>query len=112
MIIYILVRQDLKMSKGKIASQCGHAVQDLILDCNKKTLRRYINQDSPKIILKVNNLNELDFIKNECDFKKIKYMEIIDMGKTQVNPDTLTVIGIGPLDKSIVPKCIKDLKLL
>ena len=116
MIIYIIVRSDLNMSKGKIASQCCHAVQELILSCHggkgKKTLRKYIDSGSSKIILKVNGLNELNFIKEECNYKNIKYQTIIDIGKTEVLPDTMTVLGIGPIDKSIVPKCIRGLSLL
>ena len=53
-VIYLLVRQDLKMSKGKIVAQCCHAVQDLILAC--EVIEQYIVGEHPKIALKIKDL--------------------------------------------------------
>jgi peptidyl-tRNA hydrolase len=58
----IVVRKDLRMGVGKIAAQVGHAAV-LGVDESKKFdnvwVRRWLNEGQPKIVVKVNSLEEL-----------------------------------------------------
>ena len=111
-VIYIIVRKDLKMSKGKISAQCGHAVQDLVLNSPKNILKEYINNGNPKVILGASNLEELLSYQDECQDEKIPHVLIVDEGRTQIPENTPTVLGIGPVKKMDVNWIVKHLKLL
>lgn len=112
-VMYLIVRTDLKMSKGKIAAQCGHAVQKLILgQVSSNLLNNYINSVHPKICLKINTEQDMDEIALYCKNNNIYHSIVIDVGRTQVPPNSKTVLGVGPILRSEVPDIIKNLKLL
>ena len=110
-IIYLIVRKDLKMSKGKIGAQCGHAVENLIIRAPKSTLIKYHQSHHTKICLESKLADILD-IENWCHEQKIPCHLVIDAGRTQLKPNTPTVLGIGPVEKKLVKNITQDLKLL
>ena len=111
--MYLIVRTDLKMGKGKIAAQCCHAVQYLTMNnINKKSFKLYINNGTPKIVLKAPTLEVINNINNYCYKNGIPYYEVVDAGRTQIPRNTKTVIGVGPIKRLKVPYIIKELKLL
>lgn len=60
-----LVRKDLKMEKGKIAAQCGHATLACYKAARKfqrKVVERWEHRGQTKIALKVNDDTELETI--------------------------------------------------
>ena len=112
-VMYLIVRTDLKMSKGKIAAQCGHAVQWLTINnIHKDSFKKRFTYINPKICLKIPSEDTMDVISNYCSKNNIDYYIVIDAGRTQVPPLSKTVLGVGPIKKSEVPTLIKDLKLL
>ena len=112
LVMYLLVRMDLKMSKGKMVAQCGHAVEDLIRKCPVAIYHQYKLHDHPKITLKINDLVEMEFIMETCRQTNIPYHQVVDAGRTQLEPDTPTVLGIGPVEKDKMNKIVGNLKLL
>lgn len=112
MVIYFLVRTDLKMSKGKIVAQCCHAVEDLITRCPRPLLLKYKNCNHPKICLRINDLDHMNEIINHCSDLSIQFYKVIDAGLTQVDPNTPTVLGIGPVSKQSTKHFLSSLKLL
>lgn len=56
--IYLIVRNDLKMGKGKIAAQCCHAVQSIVRACPDALYREYEKNGCAKICLKVESEEE------------------------------------------------------
>jgi PTH2 family peptidyl-tRNA hydrolase len=112
-IIYLIVRNDLKMGKGKIAAQCCHAVQNLtVMNLNTTIFRKYLSGSHAKVCLKVQTEEELDKISNYCLQNNIMYYQVIDAGKTQVMAGSKTVLSVGPILRSKVPTIISQLKLL
>lgn len=104
--MYILVNNDLKMGKGKIASQVGHVVGHIIEDILRNALENPTadgltdykmflqwknNHGNKKIVLKSTENDLINFIKTE---KKCRY--VLDAGRTQIAPGSLTVIGFYP----------------
>ncbi|MEK6827722.1 MAG: aminoacyl-tRNA hydrolase, partial [Nanoarchaeota archaeon] len=49
----ILVREDLKIPKGKMAAQCSHASVDSTLKSDKKIVELWKKEGAKKVILKV-----------------------------------------------------------
>ena len=111
--MYLIVRTDLKMSKGKIAAQCAHAVQWLVVNnIHSRSFQKYLRGCHPKICLKIPSESEMDIIAYWCSRNKITHYQVVDVGRTQVPPNSKTVLGVGPILRTEVPEIIRDLKLL
>jgi len=108
----ILVRQDLKLPKGKLATQCAHAAVSCVLKSDKKNISKWVEEGMPKIILKVKDFTELKrYILKARSFSLVTSL-IKDAGKTTVKPGTITCFGIGPDEDEIIDKITKELKLI
>ena len=55
----ILVREDLKLPKGKLAAQVSHASVDATLKSDKKIVELWKKEGGKKIVLKVKDEKEL-----------------------------------------------------
>ena len=92
----ILVREDLKLPKGKMAAQSSHASVDATLKSDKKIVDLWKKEGGKKIVLKVKNEKELLHYKQMAEDIGLKTALIIDAGHTVVEPGTKTCVGIGP----------------
>ena len=111
----IVVRKDLRMGTGKIASQVGHAAVlgvEKSRKLNKTWLRNWVNEGQPKIVVKVNSLQELLQVHNDAEKLMIPSVIVQDRGLTQIATGTVTCIGIGPAPSNIIDKVTSELKLL
>jgi len=111
----IVVRTDLKMSKGKIASQVAHAAVTTFyktFQVKKEIALRWIEEGQPKIILKVNNLEDLLKVEKEALRNGLVTALIKDAGYTELKPGTITALGIGPDYKESIDKVTGKLDLL
>jgi peptidyl-tRNA hydrolase len=119
---YIVVRESLGMSPGKIAAQTGHAVMMLML-AYFEILRNmgghvpwdrynhmivWLGQDYGKVVLRA---SDVEFEKVKQTFGKDLFL-VVDNGHTEVAPKTETVIGLWPMRKSARPKILKRLQRL
>ena len=112
-VMYILVNKSLPMKNGKIASQVGHAVQkvtEYTIKNKKDIWKKYCQNNYPKIILKVPTEELL--LEILAKSKDIERIPIIDQGRTQIKPNSLTAVGFIPMLKQDAPSFIKELKLL
>jgi len=108
----IVVRTDLKMGKGKIASQCAHASVVTFLKSKANERELWIGYGMKKIILKASNEKELINLFNSAKKEKIPTELIYDAGLTQIEPGSVTALGIGPADDKKIDKITGKLKLL
>ena len=111
----IVVRKDLRMGIGKIASQVGHAAVlgvERSRKLNKSWLRNWLNEGQPKIVVRVNSLSELLQVQSDAEKLMIPLVVIQDRGLTQIPTGTVTCIGIGPAPSDIIDKVTLELKLL
>ncbi|HIH61535.1 MAG TPA: aminoacyl-tRNA hydrolase [Methanobacteriales archaeon] len=108
----IIIRADLKMGKGKLAAQACHASIESYKRTTQDKVKKWENEGSKKIILKVKNLEELMEIYKTLKKTKISHYLVRDAGHTQLPPGTITALGIGPDDDEKIDKITKHLKLL
>lgn len=113
----IVVRSDIKMSKGKLAVQVAHAAVEAVIKCiYDKNCSRYFElwriQGQKKIVVKVKSLEELLDIKKHAEELNIVTALIVDAGLTELQPGTITALGIGPAPSEIIDKITKSLPLL
>lgn len=115
--MYVLVNDDLKMGKGKIAGQVGHVVGLITEEIIRKSYetskgipdcyKRYMMWKSTghaKVILKATQ-EQIEAMIGEPESIYIR-----DSGKTQIAPNSMTVLGFYP--SAILKNKFKDFKLL
>lgn len=108
----ILVRADLKMSKGKTAVQVAHGAVDAVLKSNKKLVEEWRKTGMKKVVLKVNNENELLKFLKIAKEKDIVTALIKDAGRTELTPNTTTVLAIGPDSETKIDSISSELSTL
>jgi peptidyl-tRNA hydrolase, PTH2 family len=108
----ILIRQDLKLPKGKAAAQAAHASVDATLKSDSKTVKDWQKQGMAKIVLKVKDEKELIRFFQLAKDANLKSSLITDAGKTVIAPGTKTCVAIGPAEDEEIDAIVGELKLL
>ncbi|XP_072968714.1 uncharacterized protein [Typha angustifolia] len=111
----LVVRQDLKMGVGKIASQCAHAATGMyaeLLQSHRALLRQWEQFGQAKIILSCKNQQEMNKLKDAADRCGLPTHVVADAGRTQVLSGSRTVLAIGPGRKSDIDSVTGKLRLL
>ena len=108
----IVVRKDLKMDKGKLAAQVAHASLEAYKKADINDISEWEEEGMKKVVVAAKDINELMKIKDKAKAAKLPYAVIRDAGKTQLEPGTVTVIGIGPAEDGRIDKITGNLKLL
>lgn len=108
----IVIRSDLKMSKGKVAAQASHAAVDASHKADKKILTEWKKEGQKKVILKVKSEAELLALEEKCKKLKLVCSLISDAGRTELEPGTITALGIGPDSEEKINKVTGSLPLM
>ena len=108
----ILIRQDLKLPKGKMAVQASHASVGALLKSHKDDIDKWKQQGMKKIVLKVKDLDELLVYKNQAEDAGLVTSLVEDAGHTVVKPGTITCLGIGPGKSEKIDKITGNLKIV
>lgn len=111
----IVVRTDLKMSKGKTAVQVAHgAISSFVRTkvINRDWANNWLKEGQKKVTLKVSTEEELLQLAEMAEKEKIPHAIINDAGLTELPPGTTTVLGIGPAPEEIIDKVTGSLPLL
>ncbi|XP_050224372.1 uncharacterized protein LOC126674047 [Mercurialis annua] len=110
----LVVRNDLKMGKGKIAAQCSHATLGLYKKLHNrapKALERWEMCAQPKVVVKIESEEDMLVLQEKAKSLKLPTHITIDAGRTQIAPNSRTVMAIlGPVE--VVDDVTGGLKLL
>ncbi|CAO2832318.1 unnamed protein product [Amaranthus hypochondriacus] len=110
----LVVRNDLKMGKGKIAAQCSHATLGLYKKLHSrapKALNRWEMCGQVKVVVKIDSEEEMLALQGRAKSIHIPTHIVIDAGRTQIAPNSRTVMAVlGPAD--MVDDVTGGLKLL
>lgn len=113
--LVILVRNDVKMTKGKVAAQVAHASVNCAFASRKKNstaFNKWYDSGQTKVVLKVDSLRDLYEYKALAEALGVTCSLITDAGRTQIDPGTVTCLGIGPEKGSILDRITGELKML
>lgn len=108
----ILVRQDLKMDKGKMAVQVAHAAVEAVLCSDEPKVDAWLSDGAKKVVLKVKDKAELIKYLKQSDKENIITALIKDAGKTFFPKPTVTCGAVGPDEDEKIDKIIRHLKLV
>lgn len=111
----IVVRWDLKLSAGKMSVQVAHAAVNCALAAKKRTpewFDRWYSEGQKKVVVKVPTLDDLYPLKVAAEDLRLTTSLIVDAGMTEIPPNTVTCLGIGPGPNDVVDKVTGGLKLV
>ena len=108
----IVIRNDLKLPKGKMAAQAAHASVEAVLRSSSSKVDEWHSQGMKKVVLKVENDKELLEYQQRAKAKGLVAAVITDAGKTVVAPGTRTCIAIGPDKEEFVDSVTGNLKMV
>ncbi len=111
----IVVRTDLGMSRGKLAAQVAHAAVIAAFKAYREKpewFRLWWDSGQKKIVVKVSSEKELLEIADQARRLGLPVSIVRDAGLTELPPDTLTTVGIGPAPSSLIDRVTGRLKLL
>jgi PTH2 family peptidyl-tRNA hydrolase len=75
-------------------------------------LKNWFEEGQPKIVVKVNDLEELLEVLKDAEALRVPVIVVHDRGLTQIPSGTLTCICLGPAPSDIIDKVTSELKLL
>jgi len=128
---YLVVRQDLNMSPGKMSAQSAHAASAISL-AHRGMIRHiqkseHLNQfqgafldwcetSFAKVVLRAKSADALNKICRQLEEEGIPYAPILDACRTELTPEeegggVFTCIGVTPLYRDEVPKCLQKAQL-
>lgn len=110
----LVVRNDLKMGKGKVAAQCSHAAVSAYKQVqrkNPKLLKHWEYCGQPKVVVKAPDEDTLIDLLGHAKELGLPVSLIQDAGRTQIAPGSRTVLGVGPGPAELIDRVTGDLKL-
>ena len=111
----IVVRTDIKMSKGKVAAQAGHAAVSAAEYARKNRPEwwtQWIMEGQCKIAVKAKSETEINELERRARNSGLPVALIVDRGLTEIPPNTTTCLGIGPAPANKVDSITGKLSLL
>jgi len=111
----VVFRSDLRLSKGKVAAQAGHAAVSAAEEARKhrrEWWEAWMDEGQRKIAVKVKNEKELLELERQAKELALPNALIIDKGLTEVPPGTVTCLGVGPAPTEKIDKITDRLPLL
>lgn len=108
----ILIRHDLHLPKGKLASQSAHASVEAFHRAKKADVDAWRAEGMAKIVLNVANEAEIYNYIQQAKDAGLTTAIITDAGRTVVEPGTVTAAAIGPGPAEKIDAIVGKLKLV
>ncbi len=111
----IVVRKDLDMGKGKIAVQVAHAAVSAAEEARRRFTEwweAWLKEGQCKVAVRVDSEEEIHQLERKSRELRLPCALVTDRGLTQVEPGTITCLGIGPGPSSVIDTLTGNLSLL
>jgi PTH2 family peptidyl-tRNA hydrolase len=111
----LVFRQDLQLSKGKVAAQAGHAAVSAAQDAyihHKQWWESWFYEGQRKIAVKVPTEKELHELEEAAEDLGLRHALIVDARLTEIPEGTVTCLGLGPAPADRMDRLTSKLKLL
>jgi len=108
----IVIRDDLKLSCGKLAVQVAHAAIMALERADKSTAGQWRSEGQKKVVLRVANVQDMFKLREDADRAGLPCAIVADAGLTEIPPGTITALGIGPAPSKQMDKVTGNLRLL
>jgi len=108
----IVVRKDIGMSLGKSITQGCHASIGSYENTSQAIIKAWRGEGQKKVALEVNSKKELKELYEKAKELDISCFLVKDAGMTELEPGTITALGIGPDKDEKINKVTGSVKLL
>lgn len=108
----IVARRDLDMGTGKLAAQVAHAALSAAEKADDSTRRTWKTDGQRKVVLRADDERTIHEIADQARRAGLPFAIISDAGHTQLEPGTVTAVGIGPAPAEAVDRITGELSLL
>jgi PTH2 family peptidyl-tRNA hydrolase len=111
----IVIREDLKLSPGKLAVQVAHAAVMAVERAermDRSNVAEWKGEGQKKVVLKVPGVPDLFRLRDEADRAGIASAIVADAGLTEIPAGTITALGLGPAHAKLMDKITGKLKLV
>ncbi len=111
----MVIRKDLKLSRGKLAVQVAHGAVTAALKAQKEKpewFKAWFHEGQKKVVVKAENEEELFQLKVDAEKLDIPTALIRDAGLTEIPPGTVTCLAVGPAPEDLVDRVTGHLKLV
>lgn len=108
----LVARTDLGMGQGKLAAQVAHGSVDAYEEAGADAGRAWREGGQTKVVLQIDSEDGLLALADEARRAGLPVAVVRDAGRTQLDPGTVTVLGIGPAEAAAVDAVTGDLSLL
>ncbi|MDD4300021.1 MAG: peptidyl-tRNA hydrolase Pth2 [Methanomicrobium sp.] len=108
----LIIRNDIKMSCGKKCAQLAHAAVIAYEHADKTTKKKWYDEGMKKVALKADSLKQIYELKTIAEMAGISTALITDAGMTEIEPGTITALGVGPAKSEDLDKITGSLALL
>jgi peptidyl-tRNA hydrolase, PTH2 family len=117
-VMYIIARQDLGMSAGKLAAQVGHGVQLAMrhaeTNCGGVVLANLVEWERgsyAKIVLGARDQGAMDCLAVDLNMAELNWIWVFDEGRTELRGINSTCIALVPMPKSKAAPVVGKLRL-
>ena len=113
--LVVAVREDLNLSKGKMAVQVAHAAVAAALEAkanHPKWFKAWMDEGQKKVVVGVPDLEALMALERKAIDMKLPRALVQDAGLTELPPGTTTCLGVGPGPNHLVDAVTGPLKLV
>lgn len=107
----IVARRDLGMGTGKLAAQVAHASLSAFEKTDPEIGAEWRSSGQRKVVLRADSANALTELAEEAGRAGIPFALIRDAGRTELEPGTLTALGIGPASTAQIDRITGELPL-
>jgi PTH2 family peptidyl-tRNA hydrolase len=97
--LVVVIRDDLRMSPGKLAVQVAHAAVSCAMEARSRKsdwFAKWYREGQRKVVLRAKNMDELRILEVKAARAGLPRALITDAGLTELPPETTTCLGIGP----------------
>ena len=112
--LVIVIRDDLKMTPGKLAAQVAHAAVTCVLEAKAKKAKwfsEWYREGQRKVVLRASDVDELRSLRELAARASLPVALITDAGLTELPPNTTTCLGIGPAPENMIDPITGSLPL-
>ncbi len=111
----VVVRDDLELSRGKMAVQVAHAAVSCALKARRGKVNwfnAWLEEGQRKVVLRAAGLEELNELMARARSLGLTAELVSDAGLTEVPPGTTTCLGVGPGPEELVDRVTGQLRLV